>query len=247
MAELSKTTYVFRDFGQGEILAACHKIGESGDIQVGDIGGLDCAIQSYVDAFMAYLTSFGYGDEAKQLVFVSAFQDMPDVAYRLVLSKLYPDDPGRYAMAKSILYSQLGPDFGQLAYKPKPDEVLKTDSYKIGWTTDYNIATQRERCNIAVTMMYEYELQLDVAVREYVRQCFEKLRDVSLTEREARELIVIKAFGELCPPAFYKAARVIFDKCPPGVAANIADQVLFKNDPGFRDKLGQWYMEHKAL
>lgn len=69
MVEFDKTIYV------NAIRAVYDLIGESGDIKIGDIDKLDCAVQSYVDAFMTDLTNSGYGDEAKDIVFISAFQD----------------------------------------------------------------------------------------------------------------------------------------------------------------------------
>lgn len=172
------------------------------------------------------------------------------MAYKLVLDKLYPNDPDRYRVTDSMLYSQFGPNFKDFAYKSKLDEILKTDSYKVEHCLDNDVV----RCNDAVAMMYEYEVRLDQVVKRYVERCFEKLRDTPeystgyLSEREARELVVVRAYNELCPPAFYKAMRVIFDTCPSGVAANIADEILERHvGSDYRGKSRDWYSEHKTL
>lgn len=134
----------------------------------------------------------------------------------------------------------VGPGYTKVAYK---DDVLKTDSYKLDHVEMY-----RDRCNDAVNMMYEYEIRLDECVKEYVRQCFEKLRDVNLSEGEARELVVVRAHNELCIPAFYKAVRVIFDTCPVAVASLMSDEILERHvGKDYRDKSRAWYMEHKVL
>ena len=238
------------EFGKKELVDAVfttwRKLEAGEAIPITGLNDMVDAVGAYIDNYQTYFAGPGYLDNyrVKLAVLAMAYIDFPEDIFKFVFSRLFPDrDFGKEA--GGMLLAHIGPEYAKVAYKPKSDDVLKTDSYKV----EHCLNNVVMRCNDAVAMMYEYEVRLDQVVREYVRQCFEKLRDVvNLSEREVRELVVVRAHNELCVPAFHKAVRVIFDTCPVAVASLMSDEILERHvGRDYRNKFRDWYREHKTL